>query len=266
MSFEQTYGPWAVVLGASEGLGAAWSRELAARGCDLILVARRAGPLEALADELRAAGRQVKVASLDLSRPDLADALRALTAGLDVGLVVYNACHSVVGPILGLSEEDAVRTLDVNARGPLLAARALAPGLVARGRGGLLIVSSLSGFQGSAMVGTYAATKAFDLVLGETLWAELTPRGVDVLVVAAGATLTPNFEGVTPVDKRASAFPMLPADVARQGLDALAARRGPTFIPGATNRWFHAFLSRLPRRWQVQFISRTTASMYGDGR
>lgn len=262
VDFAQRYGPWALVLGASEGLGAAWSRELARRGCDVVLVARRPEPLDALADELRAAGRQVRVVPMDLARPDLVGALQAAVDGLDLGLVVYNACASFVGPFLRLSEAEKQTTLDVNARGPMLAAHALLPGLVARGRGGMVIVSSLSGFQGSAWVGTYAATKAFDLVLGETLWHELKPQGVDVLVVAAGATLTPAFERVTPEARRKDAVPMQADDVAREGLDALAAGAGPTFVPGRVNRLARAVFSHLPRRWVVGFISRTTRGMY----
>lgn len=262
MDFAGRYGPWAVVLGASEGLGAAWSRELASRGVDVVLVARRVDKLEELAAELRATGREVRVVSLDLATTDAPDRLLDAVADLDVGLVVYNACYSVIGAFLDMSREDKLRTLDVNARGPLLMADAWAPRLVARGRGGLLLVSSMSAFQGSAMVGVYASTKAFDIVLGETLWEELGPKGVDVLVVAAGATLTPNFEGVTPAAKRAGAYPMVPAEVARQGLDALGVH-GPTFVPGAMNRVVHGVLSRLPRRWAVRFISRQTRSMYG---
>lgn len=263
MQFIGRYGPWAVVLGASEGLGAAWSRELATRGVDLVLVARRAEKLEALASELRASGRQVRTVSLDLGQADAASRLITETADLDVGLVVYNACHSVVGTFLEVSLQDKLSTVDVNVRGPLMMCDAWAPRLVARGRGGLLIVSSMSAFQGSAMVGVYAATKAFDIVLGETLWEELGPKGVDVLVVAAGATLTPNFEGITPAAKRAGAYPMASADVAREGLDALG-KHGPTFVPGAMNRVVHSVLSRIPRRWAVRFISRQTRAMYEE--
>ncbi len=261
MDFVGRYGPWAVVLGASEGLGAAWSRELARRGVDVVLVARRAEKLEELAVELRGLGRQVRTLSLDLVRPDAQITLAAAVDGLDVGLVIYNACHSVVGAFMDVSLEDKLRTLDVNARGPLMMADAWAPRMVARGRGGILIVSSMSAFQGSAMVGVYASTKAFDIVLGETLWEELGPKGVDVLVVAAGATLTPNFEGITPESKRAGAYPMVPADVAWEGLDALG-KQGPTFVPGRMNRMVFGVMSRMPRRWAVRFISKQTRLMY----
>lgn len=251
------------MLGASEGLGRALTLEVARRGCDVVLVARREDRLAATADEVRALGREARVVSLDLATPDLAARLRAITEGLDLGLVVYDACHAVVAPFLDLTEAQVLATLDVNARGPALTAHTLLPGLVARGRGGFLLVSSLSAFQGSALVGHYAATKAFDLVLGETLWEELTPRGLDVLVAVAGATLTPNFQAATPVARQASVLPMRPEDVATEALDALVAGRGPTWIVGRTNRLVHGVLSRLPRRWAVRFISGQTRRTYG---
>jgi short-subunit dehydrogenase len=137
----------------------------------------------------------------------------------------------------------------------------LAPPMVERGRGGLLLMSSMSGFQGTSMVGTYAGTKAFVTVLGESLWQELGPQGVDVLVCAAGATLTPNFKDQTPVKRRKQAMPMEPRDVAEGALDALG-RAGPTWVPGATNRLaYHAF-RLLGRRRAVSFVSATTDRMY----
>lgn len=264
MTFADRFGPWALVLGASEGLGRALALDVARRGCHVVLVARREDRLAATADEVRALGREARAVSLDLAAPDLTDRLRAITRDLDVGLVVYDACHSVVAPFLDLTEAQVQATLDVNARGPALAAHALLPGLAARGRGGFLIVSSLSAFQGSALVGHYAATKAFDLILGETLWEELGPRNMSVLMAVAGATLTPNFEAATPEARRASVFPMRADAVAAEALDALDAGRGPTWIVGRTNRAAHAVLSLLPRAWAVRFISGQTRRTYGD--
>ena len=122
-------------------------------------------------------------------------------------------------------------------------------------------MSSLSAFQGSAMVGTYAATKAFDIVLGETLWTELAPKGVDVSVCVAGATLTPNFKRQTPVHKRRQSYPMEPDAVVKEALAGLGRR--PTVIAGAMNRAAHVVMSRLlPRRMAVRFISDRTRDMY----
>jgi short-subunit dehydrogenase len=252
-----------LICGASEGIGAALSRALAAEGVSLVLVARRPGPLEALATELRA-HVEVRVVCLDLGTPDAGVRLDEATAELDVGLIIYNACYSVIGSYLDLSVEDKLTTLDVNCRGPVLVTSAFAPRLVARGRGGMLIMSSMSGFQGSAMVGTYAATKAFDTVLGECLWEELGPHGVDVLVCVAGATRTPGFDRNTPADKRASVLPMQAEDVAREALARLG-RGGPTWVAGRTNRLVAFVLNRLlPRAGAVRFISSNTRRVYED--
>ncbi len=228
----------------------------------MVLVARRVDKLEAAAAEVRAFGQHARVLALDLGADDADAQLEAALGDLDVGVVVYNACVSVVGPFAELSADEKRATLNVNVRGPTLVAHRMLPRLVRRGRGGLVLVSSLSAFQGSAMVGLYAATKAFDIVLGEALWEEHRGRGVDVLVVVAGATSTPNFESVTPAGLRASVMPMTPEAVAREGLDALADGRGPTYVVGRTNRLVHAVLSRLPRRWAVAFISRQTRALY----
>ena len=111
------------------------------------------------------------------------------------------------------------------------------------------------------MVGTYAASKAFDTVLGEGLWDELSGTGVDVLVCAAGATTTPNFRAQTPADKQRGTFPMEPDDVAREALAQLG-HAGPTWVAGRLNRAVHGALRHLPRRGAVRFFSGTTKRIY----
>lgn len=260
--FHQRYGPVAVVAGASEGIGRAYAHALAEKGLDLILLARRLDLLEAEAQLLRRRHRvNVETVSLDLGAPDLAEKLSATIDGKDVGLFVYNACYSRIGPFLETDLASKLATVDVNCRGPLTAAALVAPRLVARGRGGIVLMSSMSGLQGTAMVATYAASKAFDTVLGEGLWAEIRPKGVDVLVCVAGATSTPNFLAQTPEGKRAKAFPMTPDDVARGALANL--RNGPVHYAGPVNSAV-AFAGRfLSRRRAVAFISKNTSSMYG---
>jgi short-subunit dehydrogenase len=257
------YGPWALVAGASEGLGEAFAHGLARRGVNLVLVARGRPKLDAVADAVRTAhGVEVVVGTVDLGAPDVLDRLAPLVDGRDLGLLVYNACASHIGEVLALTEAQREATLDVNVRGVVRLTTWLAPRLVARGRGGLLLMSSMSGFQGAAMVGLYAATKAFDTVFGETLWEELGPRGVDVLVCAAGATRTPAFLAVTPKARQGDALPMEPGPVAEEALEALG-RGGPTLVPGRTNRLARVLLGRvLSRRAAVRFISRSTRRMY----
>jgi uncharacterized protein len=260
------YGAWALVAGASEGIGRAFASSLAASGLNVVLVARRAGPLEVLAGELRREhGVQVVAAPVDLAADDVVEKIREATGDVDVGLVVYNACYSQIGEFLSTDLQSKLLTLDVNCRGPLRLLDAYLPAMVSRGRGGVVIMSSMAGFQGGAMVPTYAASKAFDTVLGESLWAELGPKGIDVLVCVAGATSTPGFEAQTPAQNRKKAFPGSPEQVAADALAALPKkRRGPTLVSGGINKAAYFFFGRvLSRGAASRFFSRSTRSIYG---
>lgn len=260
--FHRRYGPWAVVAGASEGIGRAFAHALAEKGLDLVLIARRVEPLEAEAQLIRRRHRVgVETLSLDLGAPDLATRFQQGIGDKDVGLLVYNACHSDIGEFLATDMESKQKTLDVNCRGPVTLTTVIGERLVARGRGGILLMSSMSGFQGTAMVSTYAATKAFDTVLGESLWAELGPKGIDVLVCVAGATTTPNFNAQTPEKKRRQVFPMTPEQVARGAIANL--RNGPVYIPGAMNRFVSVLGRIIGRRRAVELISKNTRKLYG---
>ncbi len=259
MKFVERYGTCAVVAGASTGLGAAFARELAARGLDLLLLARRRDALDTLASELRAAHSiDVRVAAVDLGGPGLLAEVRAAAAGLDVGLVVYNAAHSLIGPFLSQPLEEKLRIIDVNCRGPLVFADEFGRAMVARGRGGLVFMASMAAAQGSPLVATYAASKAFDLVLAEGLWDELSASGVDVLACRAGATRTPNYEASKPQGK----VPLMePEAVVRRALDSLGRR--PSVVPGFINRLGDVFMTRLlSRRAAIRFMGKATRRLY----
>jgi short-subunit dehydrogenase len=264
LNLVEHYGSWAVVLGASQGLGEAWARGLAARGMNVALVARRGSVLEGLAEELRATyGVRARPWVLDLGTEDLAERLAEIDDELQPGVAVYNASSSPIGAFLDVPLEDKLQVLRINAHGPLIMCDVFGRRFAGRGRGALILMSSMSGFQGSSLVATYAATKAFDTVLGEGLWYELRDRDVEVLVVAAGATLTPPFKAVTPDEKQASVFPMQPDAVVREALAELGGGR-PTMIPGRINRLARAFLGRLrSREAAVRFISDRTRNLYG---
>jgi short-subunit dehydrogenase len=257
-SFQSKYGPWAIVAGASEGLGAAFAEALAARGLNLILLARRAASLEAVAEGLRAgAGVEVRAEVCDLARPDLAPTLEALTAGVEVGLGVYNAAFTPVGPLVEQPLEELMCVVDTSVRAPLVFARTLTPAMVARGRGGLVLMSSLAGYQGSPRIAAYAGAKAFNIVFGESLWSELRPHGVDVVVSAAGAVRTPGYAAAASSDAPGTLDARV---VAERTLDALG--KGPVVSPGATNRIARFVMSRLlPRRTQIAIMGRSTENL-----
>jgi short-subunit dehydrogenase len=252
--FVERYGPWALVAGASEGIGAAFAEALAARGLDVVLVARRLAPLAALAGRLPT--RTVVIAA-DLAAPDGLDRVYAATADLDVGLVVANAASSPIGPFVEADPDDLLRALDVNCRAPLLLARRYLPAMASRGRGGLIVMSSLAGQQGSPGITAYAATKAFGAVLAEGLWGELRSAGVDVLACVAGAVATPNLARSK---QRRAPGTLSPQAVVADALRALGRR--PRTVPGALMRVSSAAMSRLlPRRAAIGVIARASADL-----
>ncbi|MCB9754494.1 MAG: SDR family NAD(P)-dependent oxidoreductase [Myxococcales bacterium] len=254
--FTERYGPWAVVAGASEGLGAAFARALADRGLNLLLLARRSDALERVAAPLRASV-EVRTSTLDLGAPGLAAALEERVGELDIGLCVYNAAYSRIGPFLERSRDELEQIVDVNCRGPLIAAHAFGSRMRARGRGGIILMSSLTALVASPRIAVYGASKAFNLSLGEALWHELGPAGVDVLVCCAGATRTPGF--LRSAGARGPSA-MAPEDVAVQALDALGRR--PSVVPGWTNRLAAFALARLlPRRRAINIMGAETVRL-----
>lgn len=259
MSFRERYGPWALVAGASAGLGEAFARQLAARGLHLVLLARRQAVLDALSTSLRQDhGVEVRTLAIDLARPDLGEAVDAITRDLEVGLLVYNAAHSAIGPFLERPLEEQLRVVDVNVRGPLILAHRLGGPMARRGRGGIVLMASMAGGQGNPWLAAYAASKAFNQVFAEGLWGELERAGVDVLACRAGATNTPSYAASRP--KRA--VPMQePEAVAAHALARLG--RGPGAIPGLMNRVAAFLFARLfPRRVAIAIMGRATRSLY----
>lgn len=261
--FLDRYGPWALVAGGSEGLGAAFADLLAEKGLNLLLVARRPGPLEETATRLRSRHAvQVRTASIDLSRPGFLELVENAAAGLDVGLLVCDAAHSHTGGFLSADLETYNRVLDTNCRAPLALIHRFGGMMAGRGRGGIIVMSSLSAFWGSPYVAVYGATKAFLLNLSEALGKELGARGVDVTVCTAGPVLTPNYVSSKPANVGPTALEMKPHDVAVTALGALGRR--PLVVPGALNRFARFFMTRfVSRRAAVAMLGKSTARMYG---
>lgn len=257
--FRARYGPWALIAGGSEGIGEAFALGAAARGLNLVLIARRPATLEEVATRIRAAhGVEVRTEALDLAAPDLAARLDRLGDELELGLVVYNAASSVIGPFLDQPLEDHLRVIDVNCRGPIVMSHVLGRKMIARGRGGIVLMTSLAATQGSPYIASYAASKAFDLVLGESLWHELRARGVDVLACRAGATRTPAYQKSKP---DFSGPIMEPGPVAEAALDDLG--RGPSRVAGGLNRMAAFFMGRVMSRKQaVRTMGKATAKIY----
>ena len=256
--FPERYGTWALVAGASEGLGAAYARALAGRGMSLVLVARRKALLDKLAEELRRSfGVEVRCYDGDLAVPGFRETLPAACSSIDVGLIVYNATHAPVGEFASAAVEDLMRVVDVNVRAPVALLRAFLPPMILRGRGAVVLMTSLAGNQGAPRIAAYAASKAFARVLAESLWRELENRGIDVVACCAGAVRTPGYAMTAGKDAPGT---LDPDQVVEQALRALG--RGPLVIPGFVNRAASVFMTRLlPRRAAIAIMAGSTSSL-----
>lgn len=258
-AFRARYGPWALIAGASEGIGAEFAVQLAARGLNLVLIARREELLNALSERIKSAHAvEVYTLPLDLAREDIGQAVSEATGDIEIGLLVYNAAVSMIGPYLEVPLENHLREIAVNCRAPMTLAYLLGLPMLKRGRGGIILMSSLGGAQGSALIVNYTATKAYNRLLAEGLWDELRAHGVDVLAPCPSAVSTPGYLASAP---RGSMAAMTPQAVVRESLAALG--KGPAIIPGWRWRLAGVFMERvLPRKSAIQLISRVTRRMY----
>lgn len=218
-----------------------------------------ATPLQAVADDIAAHyGVATRAVPLDLASADFLNPLRAATDELDVGLVVYNGASSFVGPFLeGAESFDSI--VAVNCVGPLVVCEHFGRRLVERGRGGIVLMGSASGMAGSPYISAYAASNAFDLILGESLWAEWRDQGVDVMTVIGPAIDTPTYRSSLSDEARAGLpTPMDPAVVVEEVLDALGT--DPSFCPGELGKGL-ALLGSLPRRQQVEAMAKAQTEL-----
>jgi len=243
-------------------LGAEFSRQLADKGLNLAMVSLEDGDLKTLARQLETQHR-IETHSVvgDITSPEVLARLTSATETLEVGLVVYNAGLAVSGLWLNTPLSQHLEMIDLNVRGPLTILDNYVPAMAQRGRGGVILLSSMSGLQGSPVVATYAATKAFTLNLAESLWDEWRSLGVDVTALIPGPTDTPGYRNSAPRTTRLTPKAMDVEPVVSQALNALGSRL--SVVPGRTNKIGGFLLSRmLPRRVSVAFMGRTMRHMY----
>lgn len=237
------YGTWAVVTGASAGLGEEFARQIAAEGINVFLVARRTDRLASLESELRGRyGVEARSLPLDLTCEGADEALDEATSSLDVGLFINNAGFGYMGRFL---DQDPARLLEMvrlNCAAAMLLAHRFGRRLRCRGRGGMVVVASLAGFQPTPYMSLYGATKGFDLLLGEGLAYELRGSGVDVLVLCPGSTRTEFGRVAGSTGKGAG---MLPGPVVKAALDGLGRRR--VVVTGVLNKVAAVFDRLFPR-------------------
>ncbi len=252
MGFSDKYGPWAVVACASEGVGSSVARLLGERGVNVVLVSRRQATLEEVAGTIKTETRTV---ALDLSLADAGSRLAQATEDLEVGTLVYNAgADPYTSAFLDQPLDSWSGLVRRNVNTVLETSYHYGAGMVNRGRGGIVLFTSGAAWVGGAHLAAYGASKAFDLVLGEALWAEFKPHGVDVLSMVLGPTDTPAFRRVLngqEFDGMAD-----PDDVARDMVANLG--EGPTCPPDGSP------FGPIPRREGVQLMSEASSFLKGS--
>jgi short-subunit dehydrogenase len=225
------YGPWAVVAGGSEGVGAEFALQLADSGINLVLFARTPGPLEATARECRRRGVEVRTLPIDLAECSAVEAITSFTAGLEIGLLIYNAgANTASAEFLDADLSAFQRVIDVNVTTMMALVQHFGRAMRGRRRGGILLVGSMAGYLGSARHTVYGGVKAFRRIFAEGLWLELREHNVDVLELVLGVTRTPAMERAGLNFDVPGLRVAEPADVAREGLAQLG--NGPVWIAG----------------------------------
>ncbi len=256
MKHPERYGPWALITGASDGIGRALTTQIAAEGINVVLVARGEDRLHALAAELHTQyGVETMVLAVDLADPAAGDTIEALTKPLDVGLVVLAAGFGTTRHRPRDTLADELELIAVNITAVMRLSHTFAGRLAARGNGGILLFGSIVGWQGVPGQANYAASKAYVQSLAEGLHDELGPHGIHVLAVAPGPVKS-GFGARAGLSMTSATATDVVATVT---LKALGRRR--TVIPGGRGKFLTAALTPLPRRMRSLILGKVIASM-----
>jgi len=263
MKLKQKYGNTALIAGGSEGIGAAFATYLASEGMDLVLIGRRLQPLKQLSDSLK---NEYKIdstcISCDLTDNNAVKLIDEALNGREISFLVYNAAESYIGPFIKNSTENNIRIANVNMITPLTLVHFFGEKMLTKGKGAIILMTSLTGFQGSGYLSVYAATKAFNLILAESLWYEWKNKGIDVLGCIAGATATPGYNNSHP--GKAGIFTprvLIPDEVVDECFKMLG--KCPSFITGRGNRFASFIMQKiLPRKMAINIMGDTTRKMY----
>jgi uncharacterized protein len=250
------YGTWAVVTGASSGIGWEMAIQLAQAGLNLVLVARSQNRLEQIQADLTArCAIEVRVICADLGLRTAIDLINIQTTNLDVGLLIAAAGFGSSGAFLDASLEDEFNMLDVNCRALMAMSLHFGRRFAKQRQGGIVLMSSIVAFQGTPYSAHYAATKAYVQTLAEALAVELAPLGVDVLAAAPG----PTDSGFAARAGMKMGKALQAADVARETLDALG--RKSTVLPGFLSKLIIYSLMPLPRWGRVRIMGMVMKGM-----
>jgi len=269
VTFAGKYGPWALVAGASDGVGAAFAEGLAERGVNVVLVARRQAKLDEVAAGIAdRTGAQTRTLAVDLAEHDATATIAAATDDLDIGFLVYCAgADPNFEPFLANPIATAEAMVHRNCVVPMQLCHHFAPAMVERGRGGIVIFGSGAGLAGGPNMVAYGATKAFDMVFAEALWSELHDKGIDVIGLILGKTDTPSLRrleharGVLGSEDDAPSDTSSVDDVVREAFDNLS--KGPTVLAGDMMRSVAPMLASLTRNEAVNLVTQAQAAVMG---
>ena len=269
MTFATKYGPWALVAGASDGLGAAFAAGLAERGVNVMLLARRQSMLDRVAAEINSRCRvETRTLAIDLAEPGAASAVAAATRDLEIGFLVYCAgADPNYQPFLANPIEAAEAMVQRNCVVSMQLCHHFAPAMVERGSGGIVIFGSGAGLAGGPNMVTYGASKAFDMVFAEALWAELHGKGVDVLGLVLGKTDTPALRELEHSRGQISSLEEVPPgaaavdDVIAEAFDNLT--NGPTWFVGEVMRAAEQLTSSMTRKQTVELFAQAAVAAMG---
>lgn len=258
----ESYGSWALITGASSGIGFEFAKQLASHGMNLVLVARREHKLNELAQTLvKKHGVEIKVAPVDLTRPNFLTEILAVTDELEIGLLVNCAGFSTTGPFLNNDIQKELDMLHVNCRAPMLLAHAFGKQMAVRKRGGIVFISSSVAFSPVPYWAHYSATKAHSSFLGEGLSYELKHEGIDVLTVCPGGTRT-EFQEVAGISDVGA---MSPSSVVTAALRSLGKKS--LIVPGWHNRFLYAGVGKLlPKRLKLWLFANVIRTIQTKGR
>ncbi len=256
-------GQWALVTGASAGIGIALARQLAAGGTHLVLTARRRDRLEEVSRKVRADHNvQAEVIVADLADPSAPEKIFSFTRqkGISVDLLINNAGFGQYGELAQVDTQRLLDMVQVNCTAVVHLTRLFLPDMIARRRGGILILASTASFQAVPYISTYAATKAFDLLFAEGLAEEMKPHGIRVCALCPGSTES-EFHAVAGQEQFTSKNPESAEKVAKTGLNALAA--GKSYVISGLGNYLGAQSQRIvPRRT----VTRIAANMFRPGK
>src|SRR6266567_4090436 len=258
---KKRFGPWALVTGASSGIGKEFARQLAASGINVVLVARREDMLkEAGVEGSKRYGVEHRILVLDVSREDFIGRLASATNDLDIGLVVSNAGTGNPGEFLKLDRQLLQATLRLNTMSHLDIAHYFGRKLAVRRRGGLILVGAMGAENGIPCIANDGAAKAYVHSLGEALHYEFKPLGVCVTVLAAGFTNTPVLEKFGFDPKTMPMKPMSVEQCVSEGLSGLLKNRS-RIVPGRLNRILNALVpASLARKMEADLLGKGLAN------